>query len=167
MSTDAPATPATNTGGMLICGPPCTATVVERHCTACEAETRHVEQFRGMFYGSDYHCLTCRRTEQDGYLSDPATGDAADLAYWDRIAADPVPREVFDAAVDAEVKSYSLESTGSVARDLAAQIEVDRAWRDTRAAVRNHWAEVAARGSAACRSSTTRRSSPTSSSTPQ
>lgn len=132
-----------STGTVILCGPPSVVKVVERECEPCGATTTQVEKFLGVWYGHDFHCLTCRRTDQEGFGDEPATG--LDLATWDRYANDPVPTELFDAAVDAEIEATFQRPTGDAAVDKAREAELDRAWSETRAAVHAHWAAVVER----------------------
>lgn len=122
---------------MIVCGPPGVATVITGACGICQGDTRQVEAFCGYMYGYDRHCLTCRHTGAEGWLdpefSTPAR-DEKELAYWDRYAANPVPKDLYDAAIAAEYAAYEH------GLDEAEEKRRDARWNETRQQVRKHWA---------------------------
>lgn len=124
--------------GVLLCGPRRVVTVATRYCPACQNETSQVIEWRGIGYGHDRHCLTCRVTDADGF---PSTPDTASLARWDVLAAHPLPVDLFDAYVDADLAMYgSYDPALSTEDAIAEETRRSQALADIDDRVVDHWA---------------------------
>lgn len=92
-------------------------------CSGCNTESDHIKEWRGPGYGHDWHCLTCRVTDQDGF---PAPPSEHTTAYFDAARAQwLLTDDLFDAYVDLDC-GYTFSAPLSPAeqdawaRDLAA-----------------------------------------------
>lgn len=92
----------------LVCGPPGVFGRTERTCWECKTTGPHISQWLGYGYGHDHHCLTCRITDQDGYIETPT---AETIAKWDEIAEHFVlPDDLYQRYEETDLAFYGPQN---------------------------------------------------------
>lgn len=88
---------------IIACGPPGVFTLVTRECHHCGVTGDMVQEYRGLFYGTERFCLTCR-TSEEFYDTDESR------ARWDAIVESSLlPNHLYDAYVATDEDCYSTD----------------------------------------------------------